>query len=69
MSLRIKRDYGYLKENIFNEKVENISVRMKLPGNKNYEWHRIFRNFERDEKGNLKKSFRNNNEYRGRKTS
>ena len=52
-----KRDYGYLKENIFNEKVENISVRMKLPGNKNYEWHRIFRNFEHDEKGNLKRIF------------
>ncbi|CDB99007.1 diguanylate cyclase/phosphodiesterase [Firmicutes bacterium CAG:41] len=52
-----KRDYGYLKENIYNEKVENISVRMKLPGNKNYEWHRIFRNFERDEKGNLKRIF------------
>ena len=52
-----KRDYGYLKENIYNEKVENISVRMKLPGNKNYEWHRIFRNFEHDEKGNLKRIF------------
>lgn len=52
-----KRDYGYLKENIFNEKVENISVRMKLPGDKNYEWHRIFRNFEHDEKGNLKRVF------------
>ena len=52
-----KRDYGYLKENIFYEKVENISVRMKLPGNKNYEWHRIFRNFEHDEKGNLKRIF------------
>ncbi len=52
-----KRDYGYLKENIFNEKVENISFRMKLPGDKNYEWHRIFRNFEHDEKGNLKRIF------------
>ena len=52
-----KRDYGYLKENIYNEKVENISVRMTLPGNKNYEWHRIFRNFEHDEKGNLKRIF------------
>ena len=52
-----KRDYGYLKENIFNEKVENISVRMKLPGDKNYEWHRVFRNFEHDEKGNLKRIF------------
>ena len=52
-----KRDYGYLKENIYNEKVENISVRMKLPGYKNYEWHRIFRNFEHDEKGNLKRIF------------
>ena len=30
---------------------------MKLPGNKNYEWHRIFRNFEHDEKGNLKRIF------------
>ena len=52
-----KRDYAYLKENIFNEKVENISVRMKLPGDKNYEWHRVFRNFEHDEKGNLKRIF------------
>ena len=52
-----KRDYGYLKENIFNEKVENISVRMKLPGDKNYEWHRIFRNFEHDEEGNLERVF------------
>ena len=42
-----KRDYGYLKENIYNEKVENISVRMKLPGDKN----------EHDEKGNLKRIF------------
>lgn len=52
-----KRDCKYFKENIFNEKLESINVRIKLPDDKEWEWHRIFRNFERDENGNLKRVF------------
>lgn len=52
-----KSDYNYFKENIYNEKVESLSVRIKLPYDKSWEWHRIFRNFEHDDNGKLKRVY------------
>ena len=46
-------DKMFFKENIYNPKKNMLSARLKMNGEGDWKWYRIYRQFEQDDKGNM----------------